>query len=207
MCFYDPFENSLQRDHHAFGIIKVNLTPAHHLCVFFSLILADNLVITQLLPLCACFHVSSTYLCICKGGNLHICSHLPRPDAFLRFNWQHIPECVSPLSRRLMGARPSVWKQLGSVTSAGCSLPIRFSTFSQNRPTFFSFFNPRCFFPPQTSISGSHSLPTFTARKLRQQHSTLFHASPGVTDSKQHFSPPFFCSMENSCPYITLEPG
>lgn len=94
VCFYDPFGNSLQRDHHAIGIIKVNLTPAHHLCVFFSLILPDNLVITQLLHLCACFHVSSTYLRICKGGNLHICSHLHRPDAFLRFNWQHIPECV-----------------------------------------------------------------------------------------------------------------
>lgn len=35
------------------------------------------------------------------------------------------------------------------------------------------------------------------------QHSTLFHASPRMTDSKQHFLP-FFFSMENSCPYITL---
>lgn len=110
------------------------------------------------------------------------------------------------------GRAPGAWWKLsGSVTSAGCSLPIRFSTFPHNKPTFFFFFfNPR---PPQTSISGSHSLPTFTARKLRQQHSTLFRASPGVTDSKQHFSPPFYflfhgklLSLYNLGAWLTARP-
>lgn len=117
-----------------------------------------------------------------------------------------------PGSRRegLLGAWcPAFWMETVRKCYVSRLQPsLCFSTFSHNRPTFFFFFFflIHTDFSPQTFVSSSHSLPTFTAPRLRQQHSTLFHASPGVTDSKQHFSPLFFCSMENSCPYITLQP-
>lgn len=118
--------------------------------------------------------------------------------------------------------RPPIWKQLGTVTSA-CygSFSLCFSTcthvhthpkcihthiFTEHaRSLVLSFFSPCCSFS-YPFIAHTHYTRSLLESCVSTQHSTLFHASPRMTDSKQHFLP-FFFHGKNSCPYITLHSG
>lgn len=82
-----------------------------------------------------------------------------------------------------------------TVRSRYVSNLLRFSThartftFAQNMPTFSSSLSP---LRAASLISSTYSLHTFCCSKVASaQHSTLFHASLGMADSKQHFLPFF----------------
>lgn len=159
--FYDPFGNSLQRDHHGAGIIKVNLRGARPPCDHGGQSPLSVLTCPPL-PYLSVNEVTCTAAATC----LLVFSALMDTAARL---------VARGAACRLVPCRPSAWKQLGSVTSAGGSLPSVFPHFHITGPLSSSSSLIHAAFSPLKPFSHTHY------PHLLLIASAAFHTFPRVT--------------------------